>query len=102
MESGNWQCRTWNHSEHQFFFLALAEAVEANLIKDASDGALTVHSLATGGGEIGRVAHVVEGNGTRLHSLVELKSGSLPSLPVALTGTVISSGELASAGTVEN
>ena len=60
----------------------------------ASDGALTVHSLATGGGEVGRVAHVVEGNGERLHSLVELKSGGLPSLPLALTGTVISSGLL--------
>jgi len=78
------------------FFLALADAVEENLIPNASDGALTVHSLATGGGEVGRVAHVIEDNGTRLHSLVELKSGSLPSLPLALTGTVISSGELSS------
>ena len=77
------------------FFLALGEAVEANIAAGASDGALTVHSLATGGGEVGRVAHVVEAGGTRLHSLVELKSGSLPSLPLALTGTVISSGELA-------
>jgi len=76
------------------FFLALAEAVEANLIPNASDGALTVHSLATGGGEVGRVAHVIEGGGSRLHSLVELTSGSLPSLPVSLAGTVVSSGEL--------
>eukprot|EP00746_Dinoflagellata_sp_MGD_P085392 gnl/MRDRNA2_/MRDRNA2_33804_c0_seq1.p1 gnl/MRDRNA2_/MRDRNA2_33804_c0~~gnl/MRDRNA2_/MRDRNA2_33804_c0_seq1.p1 ORF type:complete len:432 (-),score=61.58 gnl/MRDRNA2_/MRDRNA2_33804_c0_seq1:272-1567(-) len=76
------------------FFLALAEAVEARIMAGASDGALTVHSLATGGGEVGRVAHVVEGNASRLHSLVELKSGSVPSIPLALTGTVISSGEL--------
>jgi len=77
------------------FFLALGEAIEENIKEGASDGALTVHSLATGGGEVGRVAHVIEGNGSRLHSLVELTSGSLPSLPLALTGTVISSGELA-------
>ena len=76
------------------FFMALGEAVEKQIQVGASDGALTVHSLATGGGEIGRVAHVVEEGGTRLHSLVELKSGSLPSLPLALTGTVVSSGEL--------
>jgi hypothetical protein len=76
------------------FFLALAEAVEVNIQSGASDGALTVHSLATGGGEVGRVAHVIEGNGSRLHSLVELTSASLPSLPLALTGTVVSSGEL--------
>lgn len=76
------------------FFLALGEAVEKQIQSGASDGALTVHSLATGGGEVQRVAHVVEGGGSRLHSLVELKSGSLPSLPLALTGTVISSGEL--------
>eukprot|EP00548_Thalassiothrix_antarctica_P015650 CAMPEP_0194178270 /NCGR_PEP_ID=MMETSP0154-20130528/11909_1 /TAXON_ID=1049557 /ORGANISM="Thalassiothrix antarctica, Strain L6-D1" /LENGTH=306 /DNA_ID=CAMNT_0038893167 /DNA_START=142 /DNA_END=1059 /DNA_ORIENTATION=- len=74
------------------FFLALASAVEANLIPNAADNALTVHSLATGGGEIGRVAHIVEQS--VLHSLVELRSGSLPSLPLALTGTVVSSGEL--------
>eukprot|EP00747_Dinoflagellata_sp_TGD_P073543 gnl/TRDRNA2_/TRDRNA2_157956_c0_seq1.p1 gnl/TRDRNA2_/TRDRNA2_157956_c0~~gnl/TRDRNA2_/TRDRNA2_157956_c0_seq1.p1 ORF type:complete len:402 (-),score=54.04 gnl/TRDRNA2_/TRDRNA2_157956_c0_seq1:151-1356(-) len=79
------------------FFLALAEAVEAILIKDASDGALTVHSMATGGGEVGRVAHVIENNSSRLHSLVELKTGSVPSLPLALTGVVISSGELSKA-----
>lgn len=60
----------------------------------ATRGRLTVHSLATGGGEVGRVAHVVERDGAVLHSLVELKSGSLPSLPLALTGTVISSGSL--------
>ena len=76
------------------FFLALGEAVEKNIKAGASDGALTVHSLATGGGEVQRVAHVVEADGTRLHSLVELKSGSLPSLPLALTGTVVSSAEL--------
>lgn len=76
------------------FFLALGEAVEGLISRGASDGALTVHSLATGGGEVGRVAHVVEGGGTRLHSLVELRSGSLPSIPLALAGTVISSGEL--------
>lgn len=76
------------------FFLALGEAVEKNIKNGASDGALTVHSLATGGGEVKRVAHVIEGGGSRLHSLVELKSGSLPSLPLALTGTVISSAEL--------
>ena len=76
------------------FFLALGEAVEKNIQVGASDGALTVHSLATGGGEVQRVAHVVEEGGTRLHSLVELRSGSLPSLPLALTGTVVSSGEL--------
>lgn len=76
------------------FFLALAEAVEARIMAGASDGALTVHSLATGGGEVGRVAHVVEGNASRLHSLVELKTGSVPSIPFALTGTVVSSGEL--------
>jgi len=80
------------------FFLALGEAVEAKIQQGASDGALTVHSLATGGGEVGRVAHIVEADGTRLHSLVELRSGSLPSLPLALTGTVISSGELQSRG----
>ena len=45
------------------FFLALGEAVEALIQKGASDGALTVHALATGGGEVGRVAHVVEGGG---------------------------------------
>lgn len=84
------------------FFLALAEAVEANLKPNASDGALTVHSLATGGGEVGRVAHVIEDNGTRLHSLVELRSGSLPSLPVALTGTVVSSGELSASNSNSN
>jgi len=78
------------------FFLALGEAVEALIQKGASDGALTVHALATGGGEVGRVAHVVEGGG-RLHSLVELKSGSLPSLPLALAGVVVSSGELQAA-----
>jgi len=77
------------------FFLALGEAVEKNIAAGSSDGALTVHSLATGGGEVGRVAHVIEAGGSRLHSLVELKSGSLPSLPLALTGTVISSGTLA-------
>jgi len=76
------------------FFLALGEAVEAKIAVGASDGALTVHALAAGGGEIGRVAHVIESGCTRLHSLVELRSGSLPSLPLALTGTVISSGEL--------
>ena len=76
------------------FFLALAEAVEKNIQSGASDGALTVHSLATGGGEVGRVAHVIENGGSKLHSLVELKSGSLPSLPLVLTGTVISSGSL--------
>ena len=81
------------------FFLALGEAVEANIQRGASDGALTVHSLATGGGEVGRVAHVIEGDGSVLHSLVELKSGSLPSLPVALTGTVISSAEVAATDT---
>ena len=76
------------------FFLALGEAVESNIMSGAADGALTVHSLATGGGEVGRVAHVIEGDGRRLHSLVELRSGSLPSLPLALRGTVISSAEL--------
>jgi hypothetical protein len=76
------------------FFLALAEAVEARIMPDAADGALTVHSLATGGGEIGRVAHIVENNRSNLHSLVELKTGSVPSIPFALTGTVISSGDL--------
>ena len=76
------------------FFLALASAVEQNLMKDASDNALKVHSMATGGGEVGRVAHVIQKNGTELHSLVELRSGSLPSLPLSLSGTVISSGEL--------
>jgi len=81
------------------FFLALASAVEANLIPNASDNALTVHSMATGGGEVGRVAYVIESSSNSsntkvLHSLVELRSGSLPSLPLALTGTVISSGEL--------
>ena len=79
------------------FFLALGEAVEANIKDGASDGALTVHSLATGGGEVGRVAHVIEEGGSRLLSLVELKSGSLPSLPLALTGTVISTGALSPA-----
>lgn len=82
------------------FFLALAHAVEDNIMSGASDGALTVHSLATGGGEVGRVAHVIEDGGSRLRSLVELQSGSLPSLPVALTGTVISSGRLTTDPTV--
>lgn len=74
------------------FFLALAHAVEANIMSGVSDGALTVHSRATGGGEVKRVAHVVEGS--KLHSLVELRSGSLPSLPLALQGTIISTGSL--------
>ena len=81
------------------FFMCLGEAVEAQIATGAADGALTVHSLATGGGEIGRVAHVIEASGSRLHSLVELRSGSLPSLPVALTGTVVSSGELEATAT---
>ena len=76
------------------FFLALGEAVERNIMAGASDGALTVHSLATGGGDVQRIAYVIEDDGSRLHSLVELQSGSLPSVPLALQGTVISSAEL--------
>lgn len=93
---GTWEliCSDVEPFRASVFFLALGEAVEANIMNGASDGALTVHSLATGGGEVGRVAHVIEDGGARLHSLVELRSGSLPSLPLALSGTVISSGEL--------
>ena len=93
---GTWElvCSDVEPFRASVFFLALGEAVEANIMNGAADGALTVHSLATGGGEVGRVAHVIEGGGARLHSLVELRSGSLPSLPLALSGTVISSGEL--------
>lgn len=93
---GTWEliCSDVEPFRASVFFLALGEAVEANIMSGAADGALTVHSLATGGGEVGRVAHVIEDGGTRLHSLVELRSGSLPSLPLALSGTVISSGEL--------
>ena len=80
------------------FFLALGQAVEDQIQRGAADGALTVHSRATGGGEVGRVAHVIEDGGAMLSSLVELRSGSLPSLPLALSGTVVSTADLNSTG----
>jgi len=66
--------------------------VEAKIKAGASDGSLPVHRLATSISEVGRVAYEIE-NGT-IRSLVELKVGTVPSLPLALAGTVVSTGSL--------
>eukprot|EP00568_Trieres_chinensis_P009515 CAMPEP_0183300698 /NCGR_PEP_ID=MMETSP0160_2-20130417/7031_1 /TAXON_ID=2839 ORGANISM="Odontella Sinensis, Strain Grunow 1884" /NCGR_SAMPLE_ID=MMETSP0160_2 /ASSEMBLY_ACC=CAM_ASM_000250 /LENGTH=324 /DNA_ID=CAMNT_0025463165 /DNA_START=45 /DNA_END=1015 /DNA_ORIENTATION=+ len=76
------------------FFLALASRVESDLRRGASTAALSVHRLATSASEVERTAWNIEG-GT-LKSLVQLKVGSVPSLPLALEGVVVSSASMRS------
>lgn len=72
------------------FFLALASRVESNIRKGASTPALSVHRLATSVSEVERAAwYVSKGS---LKSFVQLKVGSVPSIPLALDGVVVSSG----------
>jgi len=72
------------------FFLALRELFGDD--SEAASRAFRLHRLATSSGEFGKVRHKLEAS--QLVSEVELRVGTLPGVPLALTGTVVSTADL--------